>query len=524
MKNKKVLLFSFVALLSGSAVTAQTGQWKLAGNSLTGIEKLGSTNNFSLDFITNNVKRMSLTNKGNLKINSDQTSIQFPNPGANPKPMMFIYQSGSVNTSRMVLAYSPEFPDYGIKYNGVDKFDFADGSSTALDVDLTNKRIGVGTNTPKSRVHVFNASSGAVPNALSTLTTESSGANYLSILTPSNAEKGVLFGHPGSAEDGGIIYNSGSPRGFQFRTGGNITRMVLTKEGRLNVGSAADPSIYTLRVDETATEFGLDIADPTQGTDWELFAGSGGLNLFVDGGAGGPKGVFNRFTGAYSALSDERAKTDIKPMADVLGKIKQLKPSSYQYKNVKDQQRYDGFIAQEVSNFFPSLVTHNVEAKRKIDQYLLNYSGFGVIAIKGIQELMKINEEKDARIDTLQKQINNQQKQINELKEIVLKGNQSINTSSALINTELTDASLEQNIPNPFTNTTSVSYNLPQRFAKAMIVVTDAHGKTIKQLNITGSGKGTINIDAAALSAGTYYYSLIVDGRKIDTKQMEHLK
>src|SRR6476661_7147135 len=98
MKNKKILLFSFTALLGTSALMAQTGQWKLTGNNLNGTQKLGSTNNFSLDFITNNAKRMSLTNTGNLRFNSDQSSIQFPNPGSNPKPMMFIYESGSANT------------------------------------------------------------------------------------------------------------------------------------------------------------------------------------------------------------------------------------------------------------------------------------------------------------------------------------------------------------------------------------------------------------------------------------------
>jgi hypothetical protein len=107
--------------------------------------KIGSTNNFSLDFITNNANRMSLTNTGNLRFNSDQSSIQFPNPESNPKPMMFIYQSGNINTSRMVFAYSPAFPDYGLRYNGFDKFNFTDGTFTALNVDLTHSSIGIGT-------------------------------------------------------------------------------------------------------------------------------------------------------------------------------------------------------------------------------------------------------------------------------------------------------------------------------------------------------------------------------------------
>jgi hypothetical protein len=147
------------------------------------------------------------------------------------------------------------------------------------------------------------------------------------------------------------------------------------------------------------------------------------------------------------------------------------------------------------------------------DLYAMDYSGFGVIAIKGIQELIKINNAKDAKMDSLQKQID-------ELKAIVLKNNQSSDVSQATIHTTLSDASLEQNTPNPFSNTTSVRYNLPQKFTKAQMIITDKNGKTIKQINISSAGKGLMNIDATALLSGTYNYSLVVDGKVIGTKQM----
>jgi hypothetical protein len=41
---------------------------------------------------------------------------------------------------------------------------------------------------------------------------------------------------------------------------------------------------------------------------------------------------------------------------------------------------------------------------------------------------------------------------------------------------------------------------------------------------INAKGKGNVTIDASTLSSGTYQYSLIVDGKLIDTKQMERLK
>src|SRR4030095_2448221 len=66
----KATKFTFSALLFllSQFTFAQTGSWKLAGNSLVGTEKLGSKNNFPLNFITNNSTRMTLTGAGQLGI------------------------------------------------------------------------------------------------------------------------------------------------------------------------------------------------------------------------------------------------------------------------------------------------------------------------------------------------------------------------------------------------------------------------------------------------------------------------
>ena len=116
-----------------------------------------------------------------------------------------------------------------------------------------------------------------------------------------------------------------------------------------------------------------------------------------------------------------------------------------------------------------------------------------------------MNDEKDAKIDELQKQTD-------ELKAMI--------NGSTKTNMTLNDATLEQNMPNPFSKTTTIGYILPPKFATAQIVVTDKNGKILKQVNISGSGKGTVNVDAAMLASGTYSYSLIIDGRVINSKQM----
>lgn len=45
-------------------------------------------------------------------------------------------------------------------------------------------------------------------------------------------------------------------------------------------------------------------------------------------------------------------------------------------------------------------------------------------------------------------------------------------------------------------------------------------GKIIRTVDITTKGKGQMNVFASDLSNGLYVYSLIIDGKVIDTKKM----
>jgi len=92
-------------------------------------------------------------------------------------------------------------------------------------------------------------------------------------------------------------------------------------------------------------------------------------------------------------------------MSSMLEKILLLKPSTYQFKNAEDKSEYNGFIAQEVMKLFPSLVCHNVDSVRSIDVYTMDYSGFGVLAIKGIQEQQSIIEAQQDKITSLEIQM-----------------------------------------------------------------------------------------------------------------------
>ncbi len=87
-------------------------------------------------------------------------------------------------------------------------------------------------------------------------------------------------------------------------------------------------------------------------------------------------------------------------------------------------------------------------------------------------------------------------------------------------NVKQASSALEQNIPNPFNRSTTINYILPQQYSSAQIIITDKSGKVLKQVNTSGNGKGSIIVDAATLASGAYQYSLYVDGKFMDAKQM----
>ncbi|MBL0106558.1 MAG: T9SS type A sorting domain-containing protein [Ignavibacteria bacterium] len=81
--------------------------------------------------------------------------------------------------------------------------------------------------------------------------------------------------------------------------------------------------------------------------------------------------------------------------------------------------------------------------------------------------------------------------------------------------------SLYQNYPNPFNPKTIISYEL-ETSSFVSIKVFDILGKEIKELinKKQNPGKYEIDFDGYALSSGIYFYSMFVNGNRIQTKKM----
>jgi hypothetical protein len=110
-----------------------------------------------------------------------------------------------------------------------------------------------------------------------------------------------------------------------------------------------------------------------------------------------------------------------------------------------------------------------------------------------------------------QEKFDSLQTQINELRALLL----AKNTSA------MSGASLDQNVPNPFTGSTTIGYSLPKGTSSAKLQITDVSGNVLAIIPLPGAaGKSTLTASLSGHAAGTYMYSLIVNGKLAGTMQM----
>ena len=99
--------------------------------------------------------------------------------------------------------------------------------------------------------------------------------------------------------------------------------------------------------------------------------------------------------------------------------------------------------------------------------------------------------------------------------------NDDLETASAnTLGIDVVTPKLYQNAPNPFNSVTTIKYALPQDVNNAMLYVYDLQGVQKHAIEITERGENSVNITASKLPAGMYIYTLIADGKEIDTKRM----
>ena len=162
---------------------------------------------------------------------------------------------------------------------------------------------------------------------------------------------------------------------------------------------------------------------------------------------------------------------------------------------VLTKQHY-GLDAEQLSVVYPDLVYENEDGTKSI-----NYVEMVPLLVQAIKELSS------------------------ELAE--LKGTSSKKVKAKKETTTMEESTAEvdmvrmdQNKPNPFSESTVIKLNIPKDTKAATILIYDLSGKQVKSIPISERGKTDITVYASDLTPGMYIYNLVVDGQVKVTRKM----
>ena len=164
-------------------------------------------------------------------------------------------------------------------------------------------------------------------------------------------------------------------------------------------------------------------------------------------------------------------------------------------KQIYSKQHYS-LSADELEAIFPDLVYENEDGSKSI-----NYVEMVPILVQAIGELsakVAVLEGKDGAVRK------------------VAARTTGIDTANSSVEFQ----ALGQNKPNPFGTSTEIEVSVPESVQSAFVYVYDLQGKKVQQVNLTARGRQTVQLNATSLADGMYLYSLIADGKVVETRRM----
>jgi len=233
----------------------------------------------------------------------------------------------------------------------------------------------------------------------------------------------------------------------------------------------------------------------------------------------------------WNVLSDKRLKRNVKKYEGGLDIVKKLNPVTYEYNGKAgtiDGQEQIGVIAQELQKVAPQMVStfkfttandggiEYIDGRsdgKKITRTEQEYLTINASSLKWI--MVDAIKEQQNKIETLEQEL----AEMKEMMQAVLNG-QNTNINQQNIQLDGRRAYLEQNQPNPFNTNTLIKYQVPTDATNALVNIFDMNGQLIHSERIAQMGVGEIQLKAGTIAAGTYSYSLVVNGKVLDTKRM----
>ena len=309
-------------------------------------------------------ERMRIDSSGNVLIGNGVSHVD-----VNTGPDLVIGSSGNAGTDGSAIAFVHNGGDLNAYIGGQKQF-LTIGTYTATDVRL------ITSNTERVRI-----ASGGVPTFTQTSTNTDPEsdlgcfAHFRNTSATTNTGFTITLGSNDNPGTGIYARRIGSNNehelGFQVRnsSGSSVTRAMLhataqftvnTKLKTYNSSSAHIISVNTGSM--SAINVGTDSTSSRTGI---VFTNTNGTVGSI---------TMSGTSTAYNTSSDYRLKENIVTDWDATSRLKQLKPSRFNFKDNKDLT-VDGFLAHEVSDIVPEAVTGTKDETEKISNVVLNADG-----------------------------------------------------------------------------------------------------------------------------------------------------
>lgn len=209
--------------------------------------------------------------------------------------------------------------------------------------------------------------------------------------------------------------------------------------------------------------------------------------------------------------SDSTLKHNVQTIPNALDQVILLRGVNFEWNTPADTLMYGtrtGFIAQEVDAVIPNVVYTNPQGVKSV-----SYPELIPYLVEALKQEHARNDSLSARVDSLAGVVggccnNNARTSGTSVDEQDV----TLNNSGSIV--------LNQNIPNPYAEQTTITYYLPESTVKAQMLFYDAQGRLIKAVDLPETGNGQLNVFADDLTSGVYSYTLVVDGQIADTKKM----